>query len=264
MLPRQAIDAWHRAVARLVGAGDPEELAAAIAAAVGKVTDDDGTCLLAFHRDARPQVIHHSLSPRAAAHYVDRYLAGPYLLDPLYQLALDAQRDMLLRFRDQSPDRFSSSAYYKEYCERTHLVDEVDAVTPLDHRTTLALVIGRRKSRFSAAELKRLTSVSGVIYAAMRRLGTLLASRDNLSTADRVHARMLQCFKEFGRRQLTERERQVAVLLLKGHSAKSIARELRIAPGTVTVHRKNLYAKLNVSSQASLFGLFLEEMAERA
>ena len=56
---------------------------------------------------------------------------------------------------------------------------------------------------------------------------------------------------------LTERETQVAVLLLAGHSTKSIAARLSISPETVKVHRRNLYEKLAVSSQAEIFALFM-------
>ena len=261
MLKDQAFDLWNEAVSALLAAEEPASLAAAIATAVGRVTVDDGTCLLAFHRNARPQVIHHTLSKRAAEHYVDRYLAGPYLLDPLYQLALEARANAVLRFRDRSPDRFRASAYYREYCKRTHLVDEADVVTPLDNRTTLALVIGRRKTKFSLAELRRLKSVAVVLHTAMVRLGALLSPRLAEAKGDSVHIRMQRCFDEFGKNVLTEREREVAVFLLKGHSPKSIARELRISPGTVTVHRRNLYSKLEVSSQSALFARFLDNMA---
>lgn len=55
------------------------------------------------------------------------------------------------------------------------------------------------------------------------------------------------------RNQLTDREVQTAILLLAGHSSKAIAAQLAISPETVKVHRRNLYEKLNVSSQAEVF-----------
>ena len=57
---------------------------------------------------------------------------------------------------------------------------------------------------------------------------------------------------------LTEREREIAHLLLRGHSVKSSARVLEISPETVRMHRKNLYTKLEISSQAELFALFID------
>ena len=76
-----------------------------------------------------------------------------------------------------------------------------------------------------------------------------------------MHAKLTRCFARFGEDVLTERERQVSQLLLRGHSSKSIARELDIAPGTVMVHKRNLFAKLDISSQYELFSLLIDELA---
>jgi DNA-binding CsgD family transcriptional regulator len=46
--------------------------------------------------------------------------------------------------------------------------------------------------------------------------------------------------------------------LLRGHSVKSSAKVLEISPQTVCMHRKNLYTKLAVNSQAELFALFID------
>ncbi len=59
---------------------------------------------------------------------------------------------------------------------------------------------------------------------------------------------------------LTHRERQISQLLLRGHSSKSVARELKIAPGTVMVHKRNLFAKLGISSQYELFSLLIDDL----
>ncbi len=64
----------------------------------------------------------------------------------------------------------------------------------------------------------------------------------------------------FGRQQLSERKHQAARLVLEGHSTESTARNLTISPDTVWVHRKHIYAKLNISSQAELFWTFLEHI----
>ena len=57
-----------------------------------------------------------------------------------------------------------------------------------------------------------------------------------------------------------ERERQVVELTLRGHSADAIGKRLEISPGTVRIHRRNIYSKLRISSQGELFSLFIEAM----
>lgn len=254
---------WHEAVGQLIRAADGEALSEALADAVDTLVSHEGTCLLAFHRDASPEVVHHTLEPAGRRHYLDRYLAGPYLLDPLYQLALDEDRPSVCRFRDKVPDRFRSSEYYRQYCERTHLQDEVDYLCKVSPTTTLALVVGRRTRRFARTDLDRLSAVAPTVLAAMREIWERprVGNRAEEGDSD-MHQRLTECFDRFGESVLTDREREISQLLLRGHSSKSVARELNIAPGTVMVHKRNLFSKLGISSQYQLFSLFIDRLRQ--
>lgn len=255
---------WHSAVAQLIRAGTLQATCDALIAAVGLVVNHEGTCLLAFHHDAPPDVLHHTIEPGAAEHYLDRYLAGPYLLDPLYQLALATDKPSLCRFREQTPDRFRSSEYYRQYCERTHLLDEMDFVLDVAARSTLVLVVGRRARMFTKSELARLRRIETIVRSAMLNIWDLWCNaREGTGRDGSLHRRLTRCFENFGEDLLTDRERQITQLLLRGHSAKSVARELDIAPGTVMVHKRNLFAKLGITSQYELFSLFIHALSER-
>lgn len=253
--------AWFAAIARLVCNDDAVASANALVDAIAVTVDHEGTCLLVFHRDAPPEVLHHTLEPAGRRHYVDRYLAGPYLLDPLYQLAMTGDKPGSCRFRDESPDRFRSSEYYRQYCERTHLRDEMDFLVDVSRRSTLVLVIGRRTRMFSKAEIGRLRQVQAIVHAAMQNIWKLWSAVPASDDRDAsLHLRLTRCFENFGEGLLTEREREITQLLLRGHSTKSIARALRIAPGTVMVHKRNLFAKLGITSQYELFSRFIDAL----
>lgn len=58
---------------------------------------------------------------------------------------------------------------------------------------------------------------------------------------------------------LTPRERDVLVLLARGHTVESAASKLEISAHTVKTHVKSLYRKLEVSSRASLVRTALEK-----
>ena len=60
---------------------------------------------------------------------------------------------------------------------------------------------------------------------------------------------------------LTRREREVVRLVLRGHSSNSIGRQFKITTGTVKIHRKNIYAKLGISSQSELFSHFISYLS---
>ena len=253
---------WHEIVAALVRGGDVHSSSNALIDAVGYAVNHEGTCLLAFHEDAPPEVLHHTLEPAGARHYLDRYLAGPYLLDPLYELALSDDKPTLCRFREQSPDRFRSSEYYRQYCERTHLLDEMDYLVDVADTTALALVVGRREKMFTKAELTRLRSIEPIVVAAMRNIWEHWVTEEGaVNRDDSLHWRLTRCFETFGESLLTDREREVTQLLLRGHSVKSAARGLDIAPGTVMVHKRNVFQKLGISSQYELFSRFIEALS---
>ena len=252
---------WIAEIARLVESSDAASAAGALADAIDVAVEHEGTCLLAFYRDAPPEVVHHTLEPAGRRHYVDRYVAGPYLLDPLYQLAVADRKPGVCRFRDQSPDRFRSSEYYRQYCERTHLRDEMDFLVDVSANGTLALVVGRRTRRFTKAELARLRLLEPLVHAAMRSIWQRSAASDRRQEqGGSLHQRLTRCFENFGDGLLTGRERQITQLLLRGHSTKSVARELGIAPGTVMVHKRNLFAKLGITSQYELFSRFIDAL----
>lgn len=253
---------WHDAVARLVAATGSQTVAEKLAALVSATVSNNGTSLLVFHKNAPPESIYHTMAPQRARHYLDRYLAGPYLLDPLYQLALGKNKPAMCRFRDTQPDRFRASEYYRQYVERTHLVDEMDFLLAVSASSTLVLVCGRTEKRFSRSELNRLERIEPIIRSAMQRVWDKYVEQSVPDDRDyNMHRRLTQCFDNFGEGELTQREREITQLLLRGHSSKSIARELGIAPGTVMVHKRNLFAKLGITSQYELFSRFIDVLS---
>ena len=251
---------WHQKVAALVAAGESSAIAEQLVALICSTVSNNGTSLLAFHRDASPEVLAHSLAPQRKRHYIDRYLAGPYLLDPLYQMALSDNKPSMCRFRDTHPDRFRSSEYYKKYVERTHLADEMDFLLGVSDKSALVIVVGRLERRFTRVELNRLRNIEPIVLAAMQRVwDTRTHAPDDRDRS--MHQRLTECFDTFGESELTQRERQITQLLLRGHSSKSIARELGIAPGTVMVHKRNLFSKLGITSQYELFSSFIDALS---
>jgi len=64
-------------------------------------------------------------------------------------------------------------------------------------------------------------------------------------------------FQNFGSDTLTDREREVVQLILIGHNSNSIALKLCVSLSTIKTHRRNIYHKLQISSQTELFSLFL-------
>ena len=66
-------------------------------------------------------------------------------------------------------------------------------------------------------------------------------------------------FNNFSQKLLTDgitnRERDIVRLLVLNYSSKTIGEKLNISPNTVDTHRRNILAKLNVSSTGELVGM---------
>lgn len=66
--------------------------------------------------------------------------------------------------------------------------------------------------------------------------------------------------RQFDVWELTAAEREVALLLLKGHSHKAIAKHTERSPQTVRQHAAVVYKKAGLSGRAELAAFFLEDL----
>lgn len=62
---------------------------------------------------------------------------------------------------------------------------------------------------------------------------------------------------------LTARESDVIRLMLDGYSNKEIADRLTLSIATIKVHRRHIYAKLNVKSHSEIFALLINPTTPR-
>jgi len=64
------------------------------------------------------------------------------------------------------------------------------------------------------------------------------------------------------RYELTPRERQIAELICQGLRNGNIAKYLRIKPGTVKTHTRNIYRKVRVKSKIAMLLRFVTDARE--
>lgn len=215
-------------------------------------------CFLSLLDGNRPPVhVYDNVRIERRSAVIDRYLDGAYLLDPLFVAYQSKPEEPVLRVRDVAPDRFQQSTYFQEYYQSIRLRDEAGLFVTLPSGKTLFYSIGRLRDepRFSARDVAALRKAYP-IFAALnhRHFGARVdVPEPPARNVDQIAA----AFDRFGAGTLTDREREIACLILKGHSSKSVARTIDISPGTVKIHRKNMYRKLEISSQSELFALFV-------
>ena len=201
---------------------------------------------------------------------IERYYARGYMLDP-FCLALESGlAEGFYPLSEIAPDDFFNSEYYKTYYLKCGSVEDSHYIVDLGSQRKVSLCVyqGLSGARFAPAELELLRAAQPMVRELIRQFderGGLARSLSSAGPAS-LHAgppaalnqQIREAFMNFGSTVLTEREREVAHLMLRGHSAKSSARVLAISPETVRMHRKNLYTKLDIGSQAELFALFID------
>lgn len=252
---------WHQRLAALfLGAADAD-LPRRLEQALHDLAAFDTIILHAYRGRGRPLVIHDNYPAHRREQGVDRYLSRVYLLDPIFQAIESGIDSGGHRLRDLAPDRFESSEYYAHYYRGLGLKDEVGLFARVTEDTVMVVSLGFAADAGSLTRrhLQALRHVTPVVSALLFQFWTWQHTRfdDAMNEIEPVDA----AFSTFGQGQLTRREQEIVRLLLAGHSTKSAARELGISDGTVKVHRKHLYQRLGVSSQAQLFRSFLDHVS---
>lgn len=220
----------------------------------------DSLIALRYHYQYAPEVLFEELDPRDAEALYGRYFEGAYLLSPFYLRWLAAREAYgLYQLKEIAPDGFFDSVYYTDYYGRSGLIDEVGFVVPIDGLSAVLVSLGRtaRLDVYSDDELRRLYDIEPIVRSSIQRHHSLISR----PTDTQLRKRLTDALNLFGSSLLTQREQNVVQLMLRGHSSKSCARMLGISPTTERVHRRNIYAKLEISSQAELFSLFFDALA---
>jgi DNA-binding CsgD family transcriptional regulator len=101
------------------------------------------------------------------------------------------------------------------------------------------------------------TAISVRKIAGMLRRSDAIEAR--LQTASRAFQDLVE--EAFGRWGVTEAERDVAILTLKGLSISEIAEARGTRPGTVRAQCVSLYRKAGVGNRLQLLSLFMDELA---
>jgi len=259
---------WHDHIAQVIATGDTSRFPAVLVQALRHVVPFDYAVFFAYRGQERPICPYDTFTPKQRVVFVTDYLEGPYLLDPFYQVYVGRVGPGLYRLREIAPDRFYHSEYYRSYYRRTGLAEEIGFLVSLPHDMMLVISLMRAgtSAPFSDRDMNKLRRVEPIVHASAarhwRNLGYLRSSEAEEETArPPMNLQVTSAFENFGEGVLTRREREVVRMVLRGHSSNSIGRQFQITTGTVKIHRKNIYAKLGISSQSELFSHFISYMS---
>lgn len=241
-------------LADLITAIGTAEFDAALMKAVGGLLDHHASALMIYVSAGPPRVVIDRLVPGERSYLYGDYLAGVYRLSPFYRLAMAGRVPCVARIRNIAPDNFRTCEYYRRYFGNIGVSDMLGVLLPRTRTETVFLSFSRRTGMkpFGRADQQRVENCLPILAAAAIRDAQIAGSAARTPAALPPQAAA-------GTR-LTAREAEVVDLILGGHSTRSIACSLKISIETVRVHRRHIYEKLDVGSQAELFSWFLSSI----
>ncbi len=229
---------------------------------LGRICAFDDFIVFLYERNSGPILITTNLDFEYLYNKLTEYRDGLYLLDPFYQKTF--VEDGFFRLLDLSPEDYFISEYYNHFYKNTNMVDETRFILSLDEDTSLHVAVARAggTKEFHDFELRLLKAIWPIIQKFCRSHFRLYLRKHRHTGRSSEIFDLREKIDSIPGSQLTPREIDTIELMLKGHSTKSMARVLNIDDGTVSNHKRNIYQKLNIHSQAQLFSLFLKSLTE--
>jgi DNA-binding CsgD family transcriptional regulator len=247
-------------VADAIGTG---QFARRLIDALRLVLPFDWWMVMVYHPQANPDMLDENFTGSWRERGLTTYVGAFFVLDPFYIMSRSLDHPEVCRLGDIAPDGFLESEYHRAHYVTGRIGDEIGFLWPLEPGITFAVSLERSQNGtpFSADDVRNLETAQPLLYALARKHWAASHAR-SVGVVPLELGRLVQeAAAGFGRDTLTPRECEVVKLVLRGYSTKSVSQSLGISPGTVKVHRENIYAKLGVSSQAELFNLFIASVS---
>ena len=232
---------WSSGITAAVSATLPEEISAHFTAGARHLVASDQVYIGLYLRDSASITIYE----RDPDDWNRNYDTRKYHEDPFFRLFAGSRQDFLLPLSALDKGDFHTSAYYRDFYEPSGSFDEITGVFNFDRNAAgFVTYLRRRGARpFGTEDLAVAEATADATRLVLERLWRQWRppGESRLSLAG-----------------LSPRERQIALLLIDGGCAKTISRDLAIAPGTVRNHIKTVYRKLGLHSQVELMAAVRE------
>lgn len=249
---------WNCQAALCLDAVGTSSFAGTLADGLRSVMPYEFTVIFGYMGKERPLALFDDFTPARRKLHVDDYLEGPYLIDPFFLASIGDTPQGIWRLKDIAPDRFYQGEYYRSYYAQTGLAEEIGFLIDVDAELQIVVSLMRTEKKFSKTEMRVLSEIQPIVEGLCRRHWSSVDRLGRRKTSDILNRKLADAFNTIGNGALTDREGQIVELTLRGHSSEAIGRLLSISPGTVRIHRRNVYSKLRINSQGELFSLFLD------
>ena len=257
-----AFSGWNQKLTAVLAERDRGLLPARLIEAIRELLPCDTAQLCVMGQSIRPVEIYEDVPEEMHQANIDLYWEGAYLLDPIYRAGIDGREPGVYRISEIAPHGFRQSEYFRKYYKECGNGDEVASLTYLDDGQFLigSYTQFHGSPNFRQVQVERLRAAQPVIDQVMRDYCDERTSEAE-QRGTSLHSELEVALGLFGNSVLTAREAEVIRHYLQGHSTRSVSDRLNISQHTVSMHRKNAYAKLDIRSQFELFHLFIDSLS---
>jgi PAS domain S-box-containing protein len=140
-----------------------------------------------------------------------------------------------------------------------------------DIKTALKVLLKQQKSDKEEAKTALLQEAEATIFPFLKKLKAASTGRRQATRLiDVIESNLMTLVASYGHaetlssafRQMTPTQAQVASLIRQGLPTKLIASTMNIAPGTISVHRKQIRKKLGLDNKADNLQIYLKSLPE--
>lgn len=250
------LDALTRAIDAIGGPDHVDRLIDLI----GALVLHDKVTVVRYSATERPEFVSWR---NYSAHLVRAYLDTYYVYDPFYADWCRDQRPGVVLLRPvQNQTR---GPYISDFLGESDICDEIGVLLADGGDWCLGIFLDRSRQRYSTADVDRLIQRFPV-FAALHRQDIRMRTpgfrrTDQVAMPGRKPDEIAKTpLPETLWPDLTARERELVALILAGHPTAAIADRLAITPGTVKNHRRNIYQKLDITTEREMFLQYIESL----
>ncbi len=151
----------------------------------------------------------------------------------------------------QTADSITSFPYRRDCYEQPGIAARLSLIRRRpDYGLSVSLYRAVENQPFSESSYDRLAALLGLMLSATER-HVAFTLKETVWKENDVQVRLALNYPE-----LTDREREVAAMTIKGRTANEIAARLGIAETTVITHRKKAYQRMKVANLRELMATF--------
>lgn len=273
--PRNESHVLTALATELVSAIGHDDFFAVLARRLSAFFPYDWLVVFLYRCGATPVLLHDTISSEDSREGISNYLRNTYVLSPVYRAFLGGIQPGLYFMRDLAPRAPPEDFDAEQFGVRIDRKEEVGFLTQGWPKGMQELLLAFPVPQGGLIEISLSVStarggVDGVSPEPLQRIFRLLLSCISKHWEIRLgdcalqseQPRLIKQVQSFDSVALTQREREIVKMVLRGHSSAAIARELYIALPTVKTHRRNAYEKLGVNTLAELVARFLQPAHE--